>query len=221
VPAKYKHVFGLAFTPDGNTLVIGGGKQARAGGAWRFSLHLEGYSPPGNRRAFAVDHFAAAIAFSSDGKWMALSGGAGGEPVVRFHQSSAEEPTAQFHPPATRTRCLRFAPDRPLLAIVAGKQCLLLVPGESEPAAVLAGRRARERRRLPPDGRHLFGRQDGTLRAGSRERRAARVLDWGGSGRPSRSLRRSDGSRWRREGQIVLWDVDCLDTTRGRRFWFA
>jgi WD40 repeat protein len=210
--AKCEHIFGLGFTPDGNTVVVGGGTQARAGGEWRFTLQIESYSPPGSR-AFAVDHFAAAIVFSSDRRWMALSGGAGGEPVVRFHQFPAEEPTAQFLPPATRTRCLRFAPNRPLLAAVAGKECLLVVPGEAEAAAVLDGHTARVNdAAFTPDGARLFtAGHDGTVRcwevAGGR---AAGVLDWG-VGRITAVAVAPDGltaAAGGEKGQIVIWDVD-------------
>lgn len=213
VPAKCNHVFGLAFTPNGNTLVVGGGMQARAGGEWRFSLHIEEYSSPGSRRAFAVDHFAAAIAFGSDQKWMALSGGPGGEPLVRFHQFPAEEPTAEFLPPATRTRRLVFAPDRPLLAAVAGKQCLLLVPGEAEPTAVLAGHEARVNdAAFTPDGTRLFTvGQDGTVRCWEvASGRSVGVLNWR-VGKITAVAVAPDGltaAAGGEKGQIVLWDVD-------------
>ena len=116
VPHNY--VYSLAFRPDGNRLAIG-----CAG-----HIHVAPIGC-GQPLTFPTELLVGELAFSEDGAWMVVSGGAGSDPAIRWHQFPASEPLAVYIPKATRTRRLVFAPDRPTLVALAGKLVILLRAG--------------------------------------------------------------------------------------------
>lgn len=208
------HVFALTFTPDGRQLAIGC-SNLRAG---RYHSDAVFIAPVVRYKAVTlrVELVVGELAFSSDGRWLALTGGPRGLSPVRFHKHPMypdPEPAVVYTPKATRTRRLVFAPDRPVVAALAGKQAILLEAGRAEPLAVLAGHAARvDDAAFTPDGRRLLtAGQDGTVRVwDSHTGRVAGAFEWP-IGKLTALAVAPDGltaAAAGQKGQIVVWDLE-------------
>jgi WD40 repeat protein len=207
----HNHVYALAFAPDGGRLVIGCSGQ-RTSHLWESAIHV---APLGRGKAVTIplDAFAGEVAFDSDGKWLAVTGGSGGSPAVQFFRYPAAEPAAVYTPKATRTRRLVFAPGRPALAALAGKRVVLLTAGRSDPVAVLDGHTARvDDAAYTPDGRRLLtAGRDGAVRVWDAATGAAAGAFAWPVGKLTALAVAPDGltaAAAGDKGQIVVWDLD-------------
>jgi WD40 repeat protein len=208
----HNHVFTLAFTPDGNRLAVGCSR-LRSG---RYDSDAV-YTAPivrGKPVTLRVEPFVGELAFSRDGRWLALTGGPRGMPAVRLHRYPDPEPAMVYTPRATRTRRLVFAPDRPVVAALAARLVILLEAGRPEPLAVLKGHKARvDDAAFTPDGRRLLtAGQDGTVRVwDSHTCQAAATFEWP-VGKLTAVAVAPDGltaAAAGQKGQIVVWDLDA------------
>ena len=205
------HVFALTFTADGKRLAVGC-SSLRDGQYHSDSVYV---APVGRGKVVTlpVDPFAGELAFSPDARWLALTGGPRGMPPVRFHRYPDPKPAVIYTPKATRTRRLVFAPDRPVVAALAGKQAILLEAGRSEPLTVLTGHTARvDDAAFTPDGRRLLtAGRDGTVRVwDSHTGQAAGTFAWP-VGKLTAVAIAPDGltaAAAGEKGQVVVWDLD-------------
>jgi len=202
----HNDVFSLTFSADGSRLVIGCASQKR------HAIHI---APIGHGKAmtFPTDLLVGEVAFSADGGWMVVSGGAGSDPEVRFHRYPAPEPMAVYTPKATRTRRLVFAPDRSTLVALAGKLAILLQAGRAEPLAVMKGHTARvDDAAFTPDRRRLLtAGQDCTVQVWDANTGASvQTFTW-----PIGKLTAIDiapdgltAAAAGEKGQVVVWDLE-------------
>jgi hypothetical protein len=98
----HPHVFALGFSPDNARVEIGCSDQQPNNDSWVSAVHI---APVGRGKAVTlpVESFVGELAFSVDGRWLALTGGPDMEPAVRLHRYPAAKPEAVYTPKATRT----------------------------------------------------------------------------------------------------------------------
>jgi WD40 repeat protein len=205
-----RQITAIALTPNGKRLVYGFSDDPPAR-----SPHAVGIWPlvRGDSVRLSVPSYVGEIAFSRDGRWMALTGGLGGEPAVRVHRLPGRKKPTIYVPKARRTRRLVFAPKGPLLAAAADRQVILLEAGRAEPIAVLKGHRAPVNdAAFIPDGRRLAtAGQDGTVRVWDCQTgQAAGTFEWP-VGPVTAVAVAPDGltaAAAGEAGRIVVWDLD-------------
>ncbi len=150
----HREVYALEFDAPGKRLAIGSAGRKSPTAPWSHAAQIVPLDR-GKPITIGEDLFVGAFAFSAEGKWLAWSGGAGGDPDIRIHDMSGKQSPVVHRPKATRTRRLVFAPDRPLLAALTGKQALLLPVGAAP--SVLKGHDAQiNDAAFTPDGRKLI-----------------------------------------------------------------
>jgi WD40 repeat protein len=158
------------------------------------------------------------MAFSPDGRWLACAGRGGRVLVLRW---PGGEWIDEF--PAPLTERIRFAPDRPLLAVVATKSVMVFdVPAVVKRAAGRAVQRLATLQRghrdrvtdvafAPTADRVLTCSTDETVRVWSlAERRCVRCFEWG-IGALTAVAWSLDGLTCAAAGanrQVVVWDAD-------------
>jgi len=208
----HHQIFALSFTPDGKRLAIGCSGQQSHNHPWNHAIHI---APLGRGKALtlAVEEMAGEVTFSPDGRWMVVTGGPGGDPRIRFHAYPLEMWQADYMPKATRTRRLVFAPDRPELVALAGKQAILLLAGRSEPLAFLDGHASTVTdAAYSPDGHRVVTvGNDATGRVwDARAGAQLRMFAWP-VGKLSAVAFSPDGltcAAGGEKGKVVVWDVD-------------
>jgi WD40 repeat protein len=208
----HHHIFGLAYSPDGKRLAIGCSGQKTFNHPWVHAVYI---APIGRGRAetIPVEVVAGELKFSRDGRWLAVTGGSGGDSRIRFRDTVAGEWRGEYTPKVTRTRRLVFAPDRAELVALAAKRAILLAAGGSEPLMVLEGHTAQVGdAAYTPDGRRVITvGSDSTARVW--DAKSGKPLDtyaWP-AGKLSALAVAPDGltcAAGGEKGQIVLWDVD-------------
>jgi WD40 repeat protein len=205
-----RQITAIALTPNGKRLVYGFLDDSPAK-----SPHGVGIWPlvRGDFVRLSVPSYVGEIAFSRDGRWMALTGGPGGEPAVRVHRLPGRKKPTVYVPAARRTGRLVFAPKGPILAALADRQVVLLEAGRPQPLAILKGHKARvDDAAFTPDGRSLVtAAQDGTARVWDTDTgRMASTFEWPVGKLTAVAVAR-DGltaAAAGEDGQIVVWDLD-------------
>ncbi|MFO0881491.1 MAG: WD40 repeat domain-containing protein [Gemmataceae bacterium] len=208
----HRHIFGLAFTTGGQGIAIGCAGQRRGNREWVHAIYLASLTG-GPSVHFPVEGMPGEIALSHDEAWMAVSGGIGAEPEVRFHRFPSPEITASYRPQATRTQRLAFHPSSPLLAALCGKQVVLLPAGQKEPLAILEAHTARVNDVVfTPNGqRCLTASHDGTIQVWeSHSGRRITGYTWS-VGKLTALAVSPDGctaATAGEKGALVIWDLD-------------
>lgn len=205
-----RRITAIALTPNGKRLVYGYADEPTA--KYPYGVEIFPFGR-GNVVRLGVQSHVGEIAFSRDGRWMALTGGPDGEPAIRVHRLPGRRRPTVYEPKARRTRRLVFAPKGPILAALADRQVILLEAGKPEPLAVLKGHKGRvDDAAFTPDGRRLLtAGQDGTVRVWDRDTgQVTGTFAWP-VGKPTAVAVAPDGltaAAAGQKGQIVIWDLD-------------
>src|SRR5262249_29636095 len=103
------------------------------------------------------------LAFSADGKQLACTGGADGDPIVEVFDAKSGAEVLNFQPTATRTRSVLFLPDGRLV-VANGRNVSVVKDGETQ--FTFSGHKGQVNAlALAPDGRQLLtASHDGAIR---------------------------------------------------------
>jgi hypothetical protein len=205
---------GMAFSQDSTTLFVGYNCRIRADLYTQYLVecrfHKEG--PAEISETELSLEVPLAVFECGPGGEVATSGGLDRYPVVWVRQSGGSF-TRRFEPRGTVTRRLRFAPNRPLLAVANGQKVFLLVPDQPEPMATLVGYPKQVNDiAFTSDGRRLLtAGHDGVIRVWDAATGAAgAVFDWdigpltAVAIAPDGLTAAAAGSKSR----VVIWDLD-------------